>query len=61
MSFALLERLIQRIVDHHRVIGADVVGDGPPLESGAASHGLKRRSAEAINRRLLRLFVQVSA
>jgi arginase family enzyme len=80
-SLVLLETLIQRIGERHRLIGADVVGDwsaphyGPGLLPGLLKRGEAlldqpwrgpdRRSAgrlnEAVNQRLLRLFVQVAA
>lgn len=80
-SLSLLETLVQRVVDGHRVVGADVVGDwsAPHYGGGVVAALLKRGEAlldqpwrgpdrvlaqrvnETVNRRLLRLFVQVTA
>ena len=80
-SLTLLEALIQRIAQNHRLIGADIVGDwsSPRYGGGVVASLLKRGEAmldqpwrgpdrkaalrvnEAVNRRLLRLFVQVAA
>lgn len=80
-SLALLETLIQRLAQNHRLIGADIVGDWsrPRYGGGVVASLLKRGEAmldqpwrgpdreaalrlnQAVNRRLLRLFVQVAA
>ena len=80
-SLTLLETLIQRVLEDHRLIGADIVGDWsvPRYGGGLVPALLKRGEAlldqpwrgpdrptarrlnEAVNRRLLRMFVQVAA